>query len=121
MREIGCAMVGAVCIQITNDCKLESRGGFKSGQFVTRGWQGIRWQTDCKGINPTGVVGHHEKHWMFWELGHHNSWTRQYERNQWLTRGFQRNTGAQDRVAGIAARVTAAKHSVSTSAFLRKP
>jgi len=121
MRKIACAMVTAVCIQITNDCKMEARGGFKGGAFVTRGWQGIRWQVDCGGRKPRGVVGHHEKHFMFWEMGHHNAWTRQYERNQWLTKGFMRDQPAQRRVADVAARVTAAKYSTPVSPWVRRP
>lgn len=112
IRKIGCSMVTAVAIQITNDAKLEARGGFKSGDFVTRGWQGIRWQVKCDGLTPVGRVGHHELHFMLWEMGHHNAWTRKYERNPWLSNGFKRNPATQDAVSKVAARVEATKHSV---------
>ena len=120
MRDIGVAVVTAVAIQITNDAKLEARGGFKGGAFVTRGWQGIRWAVIDQ-QPPRALVGHHERHFMFWEMGHHNAWTRQYERNQWLSRGFTRDPPAQNRAADLAARATAAKYFSPVSPLVRKP
>lgn len=110
MHEQAVAAVTAVAIEVTNQCKLVSRGGFKSGRFVTRGWQGIRYQVNV--MTATARVGHHEKHWAFWEFGHHNIFTRQYERFQWLTMGFERAEPMLDDVAQRAVRQVAVRYSL---------
>lgn len=107
---IGEAMVRAVAIQTVNDAKLKTRGGFKSGRFVTTGWNKITWKVDNPGgIAPVATVGHSDKHWAFWELGHHNAFTGQYERVEWLRPAMDEKRVVKTEVARRAAKQAAEK------------
>ncbi len=100
------AITGAV-MYVDAQAKNEARGGFKSGAFVTRGWQSITWAVSEGRGMVTGFVGSTEKHFMFWEMGHHNAWTRQFEQNRWLTRAFQNKAGIQTAARTAAVQVGA--------------
>ena len=104
MMRMGEAAVAAAAMVITNQAKLNARGGFKGGAFVTRGWQGIRWKMVKKAAVPTARIGHHELHFMLWEMGHHNLCTRQYERHPWLEPALRSTRDAQGIAANKAAR-----------------
>lgn len=111
MEEAGVQMLRAACLAVQNQAKRETRGGFKSGRFVTRGWQSIT-HTIERGPPPVGYVGSTELHFMFWELGHYNLFTRQFERNRWLTRAMMVAQPAMQQQATAALRqvVTRAAH-----------
>lgn len=104
------ALVGA-CLAVVNQAKLEARGGFKSGRFVTRGWQSITYEV-AGAPRFSAKVGSTEKHFAFWELGHRNLFTGQFERNRWLTRGMERSRGQQRVNAVKAAEQVAKKYGV---------
>ena len=116
IKEMSKATVSAACMHVTRMAKIEARGGFKSGTFVTRGWQSISWYLvpADMGMSYRGFVGSSEKHFMFWEMGHHNIFTRQYEQNRWLTRAMRAKRIILAQEVKLAAQVVAARYSLLT-------
>lgn len=103
-KAIAHAAVEGACIAIRNQAKLNVRGGFKSGAFVTgRLFNDISYVIVWKGLVPEGQVGTVIDYGAYWELGHHNVFTRKYERVPWLKPAFVTTAAQQQRNAAILA------------------
>lgn len=108
-RRIGLNAVKAAAQVVVNQAKMNARGGFKSGDFVTTGWNTINYEV-IDGPPIRANVGSPLKHFMWWELGHHNIFTRGYERYEWLKPAFQTTTAEQQTAAAMAAKMTAVRY-----------
>lgn len=92
--EIGVEAIRATCLVIQNQAKGYARGGFKTGRYVTTGWNLITHEVIREGgagqtLKVTGRVGSTLEHFAYWELGHHNVFTGGYERSPWLAPAMQ--------------------------------
>lgn len=112
---LGNAMIRAATRVVWQKARQNARKGFKGGRFAEKGWQSVRMAVKT-GINPYGQVGSSLAHFAYWEFGHMNVYTRQYERNRWLSKAFIDTKGAQKRAAKNAAKKTVG----SAAAVLRK-
>ncbi len=87
--EIGEAAVRGAAIAVQNQAKLNVRGGFRSGAFVTgRLFTDITHEV-IPGLSPSARVGTTLDYGAFWELGHMNIFTRKFEREPWLVPAFR--------------------------------
>lgn len=111
LEEMAVAALHGAALAVVNQAKIEARGGFKSGVYVTRGWQSITHEV-VGSPRFTAKVGSTEKHFAYWELGHRNLFTRRFERNRWLTRGMERSRQQQRIFALRAAEHVARKYGV---------
>ncbi len=104
------ALEGAA-LAVRNQAKRNVRGGFKSGAFVTgRLFNDISHVITGSGDEMEAQVGTVIDYAAFWELGHHNVFTRQYERVQWLKPAFRQTTDLQATFAGRLASNAARAH-----------
>lgn len=112
LNDLAYSTMKAVALFVEGQAKREARGGFKSGTFVTRGWQSIRHEIVRTGVagQVRAFVGSTEKHFMWWEMGHHNLFTRRYERNRWLTRAMTTGRTLRDQAALAAAQQVASRY-----------
>lgn len=111
--KIGEAAVRGAVIAVQNRAKLNVRGGFKSGRFVTgRLFNDITHEV-IGGLHPMARVGTTLDYGAFWELGHHNTFTRQYEREEWLKPAFDNTHAEQAEFARLFAAEAAGKAGVS--------
>lgn len=86
---IGRAAVGGAAQAVVNQAKKNLRGGFKSGDFVTGRLQNsVDRVISKRGLTPHAQVGTVVTYGAFWEFGHHNVFTRKYERKEWLRPAF---------------------------------
>lgn len=98
-------MLTAAAVVVENQAKRNVRGGFKSGEFVTGNIMNkITHQVDRKRM--VAEVGTTVDYGAFWELGHHNTFTRKYEREEWLKPAMTKTTREQQRAAERAAQRT---------------
>lgn len=112
LDELAVKTITAAAIFVTGQAKKNARGGFKGGAFVTRGWQSIRYEVTRTGLGrASALVGATEKHFMFWEVGHHNLFTRRFERNRWLSRAMMEGRTLRDMAVLAAADQVARKYS----------
>ena len=72
----------AAAYVLVNAVKRSLRGGYTSGNFVTGGVINsvTRGQPFRDGMGWTIEVGTNLMYALFWEIGHHNLFTRKYER-----------------------------------------
>ncbi len=112
---VGSAMIRAATRVVWRRARQNARKGFKGGRFADDGWKSVGFAVKT-GLNPYGQVGSTLAHFSFWETGHINVFTRQYERNRWLSKAFIDTKGAQKTAAKIAATKTVG----SASVVLRK-
>ena len=117
-KSIGVNAVIAAALVVQNEAKKNARGGFKSGKFVTTGWNLIT-HVVLPGRNPRAQIGSTLDHFAFWELGHHNTWTRKYERHEWLRPAMDDTKAQQNKAADIAARATAKRFGMSLRGLKR--
>lgn len=111
LDQMAVAALRGACMAVANQAKLETRRGFKTGKYITNGWTSITYRVQGA-PNYLGQVGSWLKHFAFWELGHRNAFTGQYERNRWLTRAFEKSRQAQIRYALAASRQVATRYGV---------
>lgn len=92
-------------IAVWNEAKRNVRSGFRSGQFVTGNlFNQIFWTIVGQGEQMEAQVGTTVDYGAFWELGHHNIFTRQFEREPWLVPAFRDTEREQQENANIFAR-----------------
>lgn len=110
--------IRAATIVVWRRAKMNARGGFKGGAWVTGGWNQIGWAVEA-GVRPRGQVGAPQEHFAYWEFGHYNIFTRGFERNRWLSRAFIETQG-QQKAAAIAAvrKVVASAPTVLRKSFI---
>lgn len=101
-KEFGVAMVRGAALVVQNQAKLNVRGGFKSGAFVTGRLMNSIAHEVVAGLNPRARVGTTVDYGAWWELGHFNIFTGNYEREEWLAPAFRTTTVAQ-KTAAVAA------------------
>jgi len=107
-QEVAKAALEASCIVLQNQARENVRGGFKSGDFVTGNlMRSIAHDVVHVGKDLRGFVGTPVDYGAFWEFGHHNAWTRQYERVPWLEPATRQSLPAQREAAHLAARIKA--------------
>lgn len=106
----GALQASAVVVQ--NQARMNAQGGFKTGRFVTQGWTSITYEIVGDGPAMTARVGTTLKHFMYWELGHHNAFTRRYERKEWLLPAVMNGRVLQQQAALRAAQQIADRHGV---------
>lgn len=95
------ALLAAATV-VQNRAKRNVRGGFKSGDFVT----GNLMNKIAIHVNTKHMVAHigtTVDYGAFWELGHHNVFTRKYEREEWLRPALEKTKAEQQRAAVLAA------------------
>lgn len=93
----------AAAIVVRNEAKRRVRGGFKSGRFVTGN---LINKIEFEVVDfERAEIGTTVDYGAFWELGHHNRWTRRYEREEWLRPSLER-TVAKQRAAAVKAAAT---------------
>lgn len=110
-EKISKEMLRAAAIVVQNQAKRNVRGGFKSGDFVTGELMRSithRLEWDAR----RAVVGTTKKYGAFWELGHHNAFTRKYEREPWLGPALRRTKDKQQKAANKAAKKAAKKFGI---------
>ena len=99
--KMGRAALEGAALAVRNQAKRNVRGGFKSGLFVTgRLFNDISHVLTGSGDKMEAQVGTVIDYGAFWELGHHNAYTRKYERVQWLKPAFASTTDIQAKFAG---------------------
>lgn len=103
-RRIGKESLRAACIVVQNQARKNARGGFKSGDFVTTGWNTINHDIVESGNGFQGFVGTPLRHFAYWELGHKNLFTRQFEQKEWLRPAMMETKSEQQEAATAAAR-----------------
>lgn len=108
-RDIGVAALDAASLVVMQEAKLNARGGFKTGNFAGTGWNLVDRFVNKDFFNPFAEIGAPQRHFAFWELGHHNLFTGSYERNRWLSKAFQETLAEQQGAAVKAARKVAMK------------
>lgn len=111
LRDAHQGALAATALHAANQGRREARGGFKSGAFVTRGWQSITYAL----LPGVARVGSTEKHFAYWQMGHHNVFTRRWERNEWLTRALTQNRGELERQAANAVGQVARRYALPTA------
>lgn len=109
LDEMAVAALHGAAYAVENEAKRQTRHGFTSGDFATRGWQSITHRVEGA-PRYRALVGSTERHFLFWEMGHHNLFTRRYERVPWLSRAFEQSRTLQLQYALTAAQNVAAKY-----------
>lgn len=101
------AAVLAAADVVVDEARRIARQGFKSGAFVTDGAESIYAELTGRGNNAQAIVGSTEEHFRFWEVGHHNIFTGQFEQNRWLTTAMTSTRPRQQMAAALAATAAA--------------
>lgn len=128
--EMAKAALTGVAQAVSNQAKLNARHGFRSGQFITNGWSSIGYRVEGA-PRYKAVVGSTLKHFMFWEMGHHNlfvtkgaarsgppsGWT--FVRNRWLSAAFETTRPQQQALALNAVSQVARRYGVAGQAAYR--
>ena len=119
-RLIATQAVRAATMVVWRQAKMNARGGFGSGDFVTGGWSQIGWAVKAGTHHAAvGQVGAPQAHFAYWEFGHQNIFTRQYERNRWLSKAFISTPKKQQEAATAAVRkVVAGAPTVLRKSFI---
>lgn len=113
--EVARAALVAATQVVVNQAKMNARGGFKGGRYVTQGWTSITFELIEDGFNMRTRVGSTLKHFMWWELGHHNAFTGRYERSEWLLPAVTTGRTLQQMAAKKAAKQVAHRYGVKGS------
>lgn len=114
-EQIATAMLTASAQVVVDRAKGITQHGFRSGMFVTDGWTKINFQIVGRGLGSGNIraeVGHPDPHFMYWEMGHQNAFTRRYERFEWLKMAQQQTVAQQRTAAARAATAAAARYGV---------
>lgn len=106
-QEIARSALEASLQVITARARLNAQMGFRSGLWVTDGWKRIGYSIKASGQGFEGEVGSPDPHFAYWELGHYNIYTRNYERFEWLRPAVTETLGEQQVAAARAAQETA--------------
>lgn len=97
----------AAATVVQNRAKRNVRGGFKSGDFVTGNLMNkIAIRVSVTDAVAEAVIGTTVDYGAFWELGHHNAYTRKYEREEWLRPALEKTVGKQHAAAVLAIKRT---------------
>lgn len=93
----------AAATVVQNQAKRNVRGGFKSGQFVTGNLMNkIAIRVSVTDTVAEAVIGTTVDYGAFWELGHHNTFTGKYEREEWLRPALEKTMKKQQAAAVLA-------------------
>ena len=96
------AALRAAAYVVVGQAKLNARGGFTTGRYATTGWNTITYALKKKRRTYIAEVGSTRKHFAYWELGHSNKFTGNYEHVPWLKPAFN-NTFEKQQAAAIKA------------------
>lgn len=109
-RAIARAALEGAAIAVVNEAKRNVRGGFRSGRFVTGNlFNQIFWTVVETGDRLEAQIGTPVDYGAFWAFGHHNIFTRRFERDPWLQDAFRDTTAEQRENAEIFAANAAKK------------
>ncbi len=96
LREAALSALIVAAEHVVQEAIALTFGGFKTGAFVTDGWKSITFDIDERRM--VARVGSTLDHFMYWELGHLNLFTADYEHNPWLTNAIKANPEERQRL-----------------------